>query len=161
VLSHEFEGLLATLDTEFKWLHEEINKRHQELSTSLKNIYFMRIEEQTLSISDLNETLKTLNEYSDYTFRDFDSQVYFLNLCISSKKKLQVIPPTPKSAGYTWDKNKDGMYEAIEKFVKLKQLPMGKPPSSSQEHQRKKSSHNSSYLEMLSANVSRKGSSVC
>lgn len=61
MLSHEFEGLLATLDTEFKWLHEEINKRHQELSTSLKNIYFMRIEEQTLSISDLNETLKTLN----------------------------------------------------------------------------------------------------
>lgn len=81
---------------------------------------------------------------------------------------MQVTAPVPKNPGYCWDRNREGVYELVEKFVRLKQQAAGsttttkqQPSNSNCEHQRKKSSHNSSYLEMLSANVSRKGSSVC
>lgn len=46
--------------------------------------------------------------------------------------------------------------------MRLKQTSSGKPPmGTSSDHQRKKSTHNASYMDMLSGNVSRKGSSVC
>lgn len=161
-LSAEFDQLMSTLDMEFKWLHEELTKKQHELATSLKNIYMMKIEEQTIVLGDLTELQKTLTDYNDYSLRDFDSQVYFFNLYANSRKKLQVQPPVSRPAGYAWERNREGFYEAIERFMKLKQAaPGGKPPVPMADHQRKKSSHNASYLEMLSANVSRKGSSVC
>ena len=161
-LSMEFDQLMGTLDSEFKWLHEELTKKQHELAASLKNIYMMKIEEQTIMLSDLSELQKTLAEYNDYSFRDFDSQVYFFNLYANSRKKLQVQQPASKPAGYVWERNREGFYEAIERFMKLKQgAQTGKQPAPASDKKKKKSSHNASYLEMLSANVSRKGSSVC
>lgn len=105
-LSSEFDQLMGNLDSEFKWLHEELTKKQHELAASLKNIYMMKIEEQTIMLSDLSELQKTLSEYNEYSFRDFDSQVYFFNLYANSRKKLQVQQPTTRPAGYVWERNR-------------------------------------------------------
>lgn len=62
----------------------------------------MKIEEQSMILTDLTELQKNLQEYSDYNLKDFDSHVYFFNLYTSSRKKLTLQPPVQKAISYVW-----------------------------------------------------------
>ena len=124
------------------------------MSRKIKEIYCAKIEEQTLYLDELAESIKFLNEFVTFPITDLNSHIKFYSTSSLKLKNLKLdIPPSPKITGYVWDKDIEGIEEGLQRFMKLKEVTLTS-------HNRHKSGNHSNVNHNISSivEISRKGS---
>ena len=102
-LQQEMETLQTSLDHDFGVLKLEVERKYDELSRNIREIYSSKVDEQHVYLEQLGDAMKAVTEFCNFPLNDLASQLKFYSTCEIKLKGIRAdIQPPIKSLGYTW-----------------------------------------------------------